>query len=270
MDPQVRNEALVASLSAAAATASATALVPRAFFVAWNGVLVLMFDGFPQPLVHIKGCLNETALELRMVPESFGSTWPKCTLAALEDAAEPLSLQQLASLKTLCEEHTLAEAAPVAVSAVSVVQYKFRGLEEHGLVSRTDVPLQQSSASGTVEPVAAAERERVDSILGEWADVESYHAHAAAPGSRISSYREASPAGMTCATFLSGWSAVRCGTSEGLGRWVGVDGGRQALVWHCCLGLCRLSLKPHPSPTPSPAPAPAGAAGEARLLPAGR
>ena len=59
----------------AAAEAGATAtLVPRTFFVAWNGVLTMVYDGFPPGLVEAKAALTGTqALPLKK--ENFGSKW---------------------------------------------------------------------------------------------------------------------------------------------------------------------------------------------------
>ena len=64
-------------------------LRPQTYFVAWNGVLTLVYEGFPPVLAGIKARLNE---EDGLPPENFGSRWPKTTLAALHDDAPPLSL----------------------------------------------------------------------------------------------------------------------------------------------------------------------------------
>ena len=57
-------------------------LRPQTYFVAWNGVLTLVYDGFPPVLAGIKARLNA---EDALPPENFGSRWPKTTLAALRD-----------------------------------------------------------------------------------------------------------------------------------------------------------------------------------------
>ena len=165
-----RHGTLVAAVSAAAAGATATQLTARSFFVAWNGVLVLTFDGFPPALAHIKERLASSAPELNLQAENFGSKWPKCTLAALTDAAEPLTLTQLTALKELCKQHDLAGCAPAAVSTISVVEYEQRRLEQP--TQRTDIALQ--SSAGPSEPPVAEERERVDRVLSEWSDVDAY------------------------------------------------------------------------------------------------
>jgi hypothetical protein len=107
------------------------ALRPLTFFCAWNGVLCMVFDGFPPALAQLKERLNATAaatvictttptspgsssssLQSLSPPphsffkgENFGSKWPKATLAALSDRAPPLTLQQLQKLRRLCVIH---------------------------------------------------------------------------------------------------------------------------------------------------------------------
>ena len=169
-------------------------LRPQTYFVAWNGVLALVYDGFPPVLAGIKARLNE---EDGLPPENFGSRWPKTTLAALHDDAPPLSLPELTSLRALCEEHALQLSLRVPVSSLSVVSYDQRGLES--VRERSDVAL--GSAVDDSEP-SDAERERVRGVLDEWSDLEAYLPRVNAPGSRISSYRESSPQGSTLVAFI--------------------------------------------------------------------
>ena len=169
-------------------------LRPQTYFVAWNGVLALVYDGFPPVLAGIKARLNE---EDDLPPENFGSRWPKTTLAALHDDAPPLSLPELTSLRALCEEHALQLSLRVPVSSLSVVSYDQRGLES--VRERSDVAL--GSAVDDSEP-SDAERERVRGVLDEWSDLEAYLPRVNAPGSRISSYRESSPQGSTLVAFI--------------------------------------------------------------------
>ena len=79
--------------------------------------------------------------------------------------------------------------------------YDQRGLES--VRERSDVAL--GSAVDDAEP-SDAERERVRGVLDEWSDLETYLPRVNAPGSRISSYREASPQGSALVAFI--------GTSE--------------------------------------------------------
>ena len=173
-------------------------LRPQTYFVAWNGVLTLVYEGFPPVLAGIKARLNE---EDALPPENFGSRWPKTTLAALQDGAPPLSLAELTSLRALCEEHASQLSLRVPVSSLSFVSYDQRGLES--VRERSDVAL--GSAVDDAEP-SDAERERVRGVLDEWSDLETYLPRVNVPGSRISSHREASPQGSTLVAFI--------GTSE--------------------------------------------------------
>ena len=169
-------------------------LRPQTYFVAWNGVLTLVYEGFPPVLAGIKARLNE---EDALPPENFGSRWPKTTLAALQDDAPPLSLAELTSLRALCEEYALKLSLRVPVERLSFVSYDQRGLES--VRERSDVAL--GSAVDDAEP-SAAERERVRGVLDEWSDLETYLPRVNAPGSRIGSYRESSPQGSTLVAFI--------------------------------------------------------------------
>ena len=169
-------------------------LRPQTYFVAWNGVLTLVYDGFPPVLAGIKARLNE---EDGLPPENFGSRWPKTTLAALRDAAPPLSLAEVTSLRALCEEHASQLSLRVPVERLSFVSYAQRGLES--VRERSDVAL--GSAVDDSEP-SDAEQARVRGVLDEWSDLEAYLPRVNAPGSRIGSYREASPQGSTLVAFI--------------------------------------------------------------------
>jgi hypothetical protein len=169
-------------------------LRPQTYFVAWNGVLTLVYDGFPPVLAGIKARLNE---EDGLPPENFGSRWPKTTLAALHDDAPPLSLAELTSLRALCDEYASKLSLRVPVSSLSFVSYDQRGLES--VRERSDVAL--GSAVDDSEP-SDAEQARVRGVLDEWSDLEAYLPRVNAPGSRIGSYRESSPQGSTLVAFI--------------------------------------------------------------------
>ena len=169
-------------------------LWPQTYFVAWNGVLTLVYAGFPPVLAGIKARLNE---EDGLPPENFGSRWPKTTLAALQDDAPPLSLAELTRLRALCEEHASKLSLRVPVSSLSLVSYAQRGLES--VRERSDVALGSTvDDSGPSD----AEQARVRGVLDEWSDLETYLPRVNAPGSRIGSYREASPQGSTLVAFV--------------------------------------------------------------------
>jgi len=189
-------------------------------FVAWNGVLVLVYEGFPPSLVQCKRriemFLGSGPGEGGLKEENFGSKWPKTTLGALDDDNNEgkVSLEELTTLRDLCARHSSRilslprRDADVAVRSVSAVEYECRSLEK--LRSRTDLDLLPSTASPSSDDndefsfCSAEERERTQSVVDEWNDdLDSYLSKVNAPGSRIQSYRDASTAGgRTCAVFV--------------------------------------------------------------------
>lgn len=193
----VHSAEIQAAVTASTLAGATAALRPRTFFVAWNGVIALVYNGFPKPLAAVKSALSERAPTLRK--ENFGSKWPKTTLGALDDAAPPLTLEQLCTLKALCEEHGAAlPSCEVLVGQLSCVTYSaWRSLERP--VERVDLPLPAATPSAEV---SAEERGGVDGVLAEWSDLTVYLPNVNAPGSRIGSYREASPDGSTLVGFL--------------------------------------------------------------------
>ena len=100
-------------------------------FVAWNGVLVLVFSGFPEPLVAAKERLGTLLPDL--APEKFGSKWPKTTLGAVVDDAADLTIGELRRLRGICMEYTekiRASKHLLLVNSLSCVDYDCRGLEK--------------------------------------------------------------------------------------------------------------------------------------------
>ena len=194
-------------------------LVPCSFFVAWNGVVVLVYSGFPPPLASLKAALNTPSFAMKK--EGFGSKWPKTTLGAVHDDAPDLSLSELERLRTLCKEHAAGlDALRVPLGSISLVEYSSRGLEAAGRRQRSDIALEDCAAildMHTPSRTAAAaqpsdhhlpdlssteEQNRVAGVLSEWDDLGEYLPRVNAPGARISSYRERSPAGSTLVSFL--------------------------------------------------------------------
>jgi len=212
------------------ATIPPVVLEPAAFFVAWQGVLVLAWRGFPPPLASLKAELESSAssgaLGVRLAPEGGGSKWPKTSLGALNDAAPPLSLDQLKALKQICEEHgarlRARKGATVGVDSLAAVTYAQRSLE----TLRTSVVLplvagtgdKSVSAGVTSSAVSEAEAARVETVLREWDDEAAYLPHVNKPRARISSYREASGTGATLVAFLGGEVGGTALKSESLPR----------------------------------------------------
>jgi hypothetical protein len=249
MDPAMEAAEAIVTGALSSAPPAACELRPRAFFLAWQGVLTLAFEGWPPSLAALKGALNAAG---GLKTEGAGSKWPKATLAASADGAPPLTLEELAALRALCEAHGAAlrgagAPAAVAVDALSLVRYARRGLEAAGgapPVARA-LPLAQPRDGAPPEPAEAA---RVEATLAEWAGerLPAYLEGANRAGSRISSYREASPPGATLVAFLGVAGASALGVAldafaaevEGLfpGRFVWLERGSlhatvRGLVW---------------------------------------
>ena len=173
----------------------------NALFVAWNGVLVLVYNGFPPAMTHAKQVIARSVPHLKR--ENFGSQWPKTTLAAVQDDADPLLLDDLQRLKRICMDYSSRIASemshPIPIQTLSAVHYSCRSLEK--LDSRVDIALGNAKA---VDIATQEEKAVVDSVVGEWNsnNLTAYLAKVNAPGSRISSYREESHAGATCVAFL--------------------------------------------------------------------
>ncbi len=74
-------------------------LVPESFFIAWNGVLVLVFRKFTSSILSLKAEID-SSLESVICKENPGSKYPKSTIAALADN-EQLSLEEFTKLRLL-------------------------------------------------------------------------------------------------------------------------------------------------------------------------
>jgi hypothetical protein len=137
------------------------ALKPFGFFIAWHGVLVLAWRGFPNPLSDLKPNIEQglaalssedpAAAAALLKAEGAGSKWPKISLAAVNDAAPPLSISQLRTLKGICLARSAAlcrhsgpdQAVPAwPVSSLSAVAYSWRSLE------RVDVSIELPLGQG--------------------------------------------------------------------------------------------------------------------------
>ena len=168
------------------------------FFVAWNGVIVFVYDGFPPTFVEAKKSIDASVLDLKR--ENFGSKWPKTTLGAVNDDAGDLSLDDLKVLKGICEKYSRKIGnIKVPIRSLSTVEYKSRGLEQ--LHQRTDISL-SSSAESVQEMASPDEKSVVNTVVQEWSDLASYLPKVNSPGSRIGSYKDESSGGATCVAFL--------------------------------------------------------------------
>mmetsp|Transcript_23062 Transcript_23062/g.34944 ORF Transcript_23062/g.34944 Transcript_23062/m.34944 type:complete len:216 (-) Transcript_23062:144-791(-) len=180
---------------------SAEVLKPHptcSLFVAWNGVLALVYEEFPSSLALAKDRLN---MSMPDKSENFGSKWPKTTLGALNDSIEGFTLDKISKLRDLCRKYLKEIASAnirLQIGTLSVVQYDSRGLER--LNERVDIALDREPEEASF--VEEKQKNIVNSVVEEWDDLLDYLPKVNAAGSRISSYRDQSPSGSTCVAFL--------------------------------------------------------------------
>jgi hypothetical protein len=158
---------------------------------------------------------------LHLKEENFGSKWPKTTLGAVNDGADGLSPEQFRRLRNICNRYSkriieapassdnISTSNRIKVATLSIVEYQQRGLER--LHDRIDVPLDHSTTqshgdaeeeedSSNSKP-SEEEQSRVNSVISEWNELQTYLPKVNVPGSRIGSYRQESR-GCTCVAFI--------------------------------------------------------------------
>ncbi|KAJ3257832.1 hypothetical protein HDU77_002517 [Chytriomyces hyalinus] len=163
-----------------------TRLEPKAFFVAWRGVLTLAFTGFPVELVELKQRLD--TLPLRR--ENQGSKWPKMTLGALADDSKVLTADQLSSLSTLCSQMSTnlnLLADDFAVTRLSFVLFSCRSLER--ILLCHEIPLRDDGGLPDALEVPADQIRAVDQVMAESDDKSGYLVEVAKPGNRAAHYQ---------------------------------------------------------------------------------
>ena len=183
-------------------------LRPKAFFVAWSGVMTLAWEGFPPAMASLKRRIARAFPALS--PEKPGSRWAKTTLGCLKEGAR-LTPAELASLVDLCErfgerfgkiaatpgegaeegvEGVAASPGCVPVDGLSVVLFQCRSLErvlsEHVVSFRNDGIVRDRDRPSRDETAV------VDAVLRESSRecLEKYWPLAARDGGREPHYRD--------------------------------------------------------------------------------
>ena len=183
--------ALYKGLSAQISGRPAAELRPYAFFVAWSGVIALVYERFPLVLHEAKTLAN--ALIPGIDQENPGAMWPKTSLAA-RSTAQPLRRAEALRLIQLCEEHTerLQAAPPLLVDNVLLVAYRQRSLERTQGALRVGFNRPCMTTETSVDPLVAE-------IVSPSAVLRPvYLERTCAPGHDIAHYRE----------DQAGWSMV--------------------------------------------------------------
>lgn len=107
-----------------------TFIKPRGFFIAWQGVPTLAYQGFSNILLQIKQEIQAAVPSL--CDENPGSLWPKTSLGALKDN-KFLDWQHAVKLRNICtafNEKVEKASAVFKISQLSVVLFQCRSLEK--------------------------------------------------------------------------------------------------------------------------------------------
>lgn len=188
---------------------SEIALQPHSFFVSWNGVLCLVFRGFPLALEKLKSHLNNECLTFGYRKENFGSQWAKVTLAFVSDQSKvnPLTLEEFRRLKEICQACNTPfmsknRSIGIPINTVSLVEYEWRSLEKISQSKEFEILCSCDKISEGIE-LSPEQQVKTKQVLSEWEEEDSYLKNVNAHGAP---YRPDSPSmqsnGLTCVTFL--------------------------------------------------------------------
>jgi hypothetical protein len=112
-----------------------TVVYPREFFVSWNGVPTLVYQGFSPTLVEIKNEIHEKNKKdekvLGLKKENSGSMWPKTTLGAIQDD-KCLDRKDLDTLRKICDKMNkkIDKTIGIEIDELCVVLFNCRSLEK--------------------------------------------------------------------------------------------------------------------------------------------
>eukprot|EP01083_Nonionella_stella_P091223 254980_1 len=113
-------------------------LKPKCFFVAWNSVITLVFNGWPEPICTMKRELSQHGTLCR---EMFGSKFPKITLASVKDGIE-ITPSRLAKIRQLCLQNPVPNDWVLSLDLLSVVLYENRCQES--VIYEKIIPLKKN------------------------------------------------------------------------------------------------------------------------------
>eukprot|EP00804_Cyclotella_cryptica_P000149 CCRYP_017474-RA/>CCRYP_017474-RA protein AED:0.03 eAED:0.03 QI:614/1/1/1/0/0/2/81/267 len=203
-------------------------LQPHSFFVSWNGVLCLVFRGFPLSLEKLKSHLNNECSAIGYRNENSGSKWAKVTLAFVREQSEvhPLTLEKFQVLKEICRDCSTPftnKTELVPTTTVSLVEYEWRSLEKISRTKEFELSYTCDETSAGIE-LSPEQQAKTHQVLLEWDEDESYLKNVNTPGAP---YRLGSTSvqcnRLTCVTFLdlksnpNVWQAIcnfRCKIDE--------------------------------------------------------
>jgi hypothetical protein len=127
--------------------AKKTSMKLSQFFISWNGVPTLAYEGFTPSLLEIKKSIGDCLPGLGK--ENPGTKWPKTTLGSLRDD-KTLSLDDMLKLRKICNKsNEELRGLSFDIDALSIVLFHCRSLERRistQVVSLKD-PLDADTAS---------------------------------------------------------------------------------------------------------------------------
>ena len=155
--------------------------------MAWSGVPVLAYRGFPPTLLNLQALLGRQFPTLP--PASPGSRWPKTTLGALKPG-KSLRLEEVQRFWETCQrfKSKVQELPPLSVQQLHWVQYRCMSLEE--VATQRSFALQAPTER---VPPPAWQRAFVEEVLAPFSSpqaLEAYFPAAAGPGHRSDYYRQ--------------------------------------------------------------------------------
>eukprot|EP01134_Creolimax_fragrantissima_P004787 CFRG4787T1 len=154
--------------SLTAKKALASKLRFRSFFVAWDGVIVVVYNGFTSELEELKEYFQLECGDI-LRPENHGSRWPKTTLGAINSDSPHLSLDELRRLRMMCLEYNklVTNRYEVLVDSISLVEFQTRNLEK--IFSKKDIALPDNGKPPSSQVLEDAQ-ETVNSVLSQFFD----------------------------------------------------------------------------------------------------
>lgn len=167
---------------------SPTSVVVGEFFMSWNSVMTLAYEGFSQTLLDIKETLNSN---LKLKDENPGSKWPKTTLGCMKDGAI-LNPEQVSCIRTICTKFNKElKALPkkervMWVNQLSLVVFQSRTLENLWI----DIPINLKGKSASSDVVPTKHRKAVRKTMAQFSPkrLKEYYVHLAPDGRSIDNY----------------------------------------------------------------------------------
>lgn len=154
------------------------------FFISWNGVATLAYEGFTPSLLTIKKKID--AYVPGLCKENPGTKWPKTTLGALRDD-KILSWDDMLELRRICDTYNKKlKNLSFDIDALSIVLFHCRSLER-----RLSTQIVSLDDSYDFTPSPKVELDNVTQTMNQFAESRliEYFPKIQQQGNRESHYR---------------------------------------------------------------------------------